>query len=226
MASQLLGKELKELSKNPTYHISLDNDSMFDWTLGLYIVNPDSPWHHAYLQAKMHFPSNYPFSPPSFKFSPTIFHPNVYSDGRVCISILHEAGNVYQDEPSNENWSPAQSVESIIVSIISILDDPNINSPANIDASNLWRDDRNLYIEKVKKFAERTHIYIPDDFDVPSDKVVVGTANQDVDEDDDWYFEDDSDEDEDEEDEDDDEEMSYGEDEAEMSEDYEENDEK
>lgn len=216
-ASVLLAKELKELSRNPTYHITLDNDSIFDWTLGLYIVNPESVWNHAYLQAKMHFPSNYPFSPPSFKFTPSIFHPNVYSDGRVCISILHEAGNLYQDEPSSENWSPAQCVESIIMSIISILDDPNILSPANIEASNLWRDNREAYNANVKKFTERTHIYIPEDFDVPSDKVVVGTALQE--EEDEWYFDDDSDDE-------DEDQMSYEEDEAEMSEDYEEEEEK
>jgi ubiquitin-conjugating enzyme E2 R len=217
-AAAILAKELKELSKNPTYNISLDNDNIFTWTLGLYIIHPESPWHHAYLIAKMHFPNNYPFSPPSFKFSPSIFHPNVYVDGRVCISILHEAGNVYQDEPSNENWSPAQRVESVIMSIISILDDPNISSPANIDASNLWRDNREAYNEKIRKFAERTQISIPDDFEIPNDKLIIGSSNQQIDEaEDEWCFEDDS-EDEDQ--------MSYEEDEAEMSEDYDEEDEK
>lgn len=95
------------------------------------------------------------------------------------------------------------------MSIISILDDPNIMSPANIDASNLWRDNNAAYNEKVKKFAERSHINIPSDFEIPADKAVVGTAIQE--EEDDWYFEDDS-EDEDQ--------MSYEEEEAEMSEDY------
>lgn len=216
-AAPLLAKELKELSRNPTYHITLDNDNIFSWTLGLYIVNPDSPWNHAYLNAKMDFPSNYPFSPPNFKFSPSIFHPNVYADGRVCISILHEAGNVYQDEPSNENWSPAQCVESVILSIISILDDPNIQSPANIEASNMWRDNREAYNAQVKKFVERSQHNIPSDFDVPSDNIFLGTQNQE--EEDEWFFEDDSDED-------DEDQMSYEEDEAEMSEDYNDEDDK
>lgn len=209
-AATILAKELKELSKNPTYHITLDNDSIFHWTLGLYIINPDSVWNHAYLQAKMSFPSNYPFSPPTFQFTPEIFHPNVYNDGRVCISILHEAGANYTDEPSNENWSPAQRVESVIMSIISILDDPNINSPANVDASTLWRDKREEYNEKVKKIVKNSHVHMPSDFKVPADESVVGT-NEQKDEDE-WYFDDDSEEDEDDQ-------MSYEEDEAEMSED-------
>ncbi|TID30649.1 hypothetical protein CANINC_000804 [Pichia inconspicua] len=217
-AAQLLAKELKELSRNPTYHISLDNDNIFSWTLGLYIVNPDSPWNHAYLNAKMTFPSNYPFSPPSFKFTPSILHPNVYADGRLCISILHEAGNIYQDEPSNENWSPAQGVESVILSIISLLDDPNIQSPANIEASNLWRDNREAYNAQVKKFVERSQQNIPSDFEVPSDNVFLNTGNQE--EEDEWFFEDDSDDD------DDEDQMSYEEDEAEMSEDYNDEDDK
>lgn len=165
----------------------------------------------------MEFPTNYPFSPPSFKFTPSIFHPNVYPDGRVCISILHESGNVYQDEPSNENWSPAQCVESVILSIISILDDPNIQSPANIDASNMWRDNRETYNAQVKKFVDRSQQNIPADFDVPSDNLFIGNENQE--EEDEWFFEDDSDED-------DEDQMSYEEDEAEMSEDYNDEDDK
>ncbi|AWU76990.1 uncharacterized protein C5L36_0C08990 [Pichia kudriavzevii] len=211
-AAAILAKELKELSKNPTYHISLDNDSIFDWTLGMYIINPESPWNHYYLSAKINFPQNYPFSPPSFRFSPPIFHPNVYSDGRVCISILHEAGTQYQDEPSNENWSPAQCVESVIMSIVSILDDPNILSPANVDASKLWRDHREEYKDKIRKKAEQSRISIPEDFVIPDDKVAISASPVSQEEEDDWFFEDDSDDDEDQ--------MSYEEDEAEMSEDY------
>jgi hypothetical protein len=36
----------------------------------------------------------YPFSPPEMKFVPSLFHPNVYADGKICISILHPPGDV------------------------------------------------------------------------------------------------------------------------------------
>lgn len=109
------------------------------------------------------------------------------------------------------------------MSIVSILDDPNIQSPANIDASNMWRDARDKYNERVKKYAERSQADIPDDFTIPRDDVISGSKRQE--EEDDWYFDEDSEDDEeDEEDDDDADQMSYGEDEAEMSEDYDESD--
>jgi ubiquitin-conjugating enzyme E2 G2 len=43
--------------------------------------------------AKLSFPQDYPLNPPKMKFTSEIFHPNIYPDGRVCISILHPPGN-------------------------------------------------------------------------------------------------------------------------------------
>lgn len=65
-----------------------------------------------------------------------MFHPNVYEDGRVCISILHPPGedpNRY--ESSSERWSPVQSVEKILLSVVSMLAEPNDESGANVDAA-------------------------------------------------------------------------------------------
>lgn len=56
------------------------------------------------------------------RFTSDIFHPNVYADGRVCISILHPPGDdPFNYESSDERWSPVQSVEKILVSVLSIL---------------------------------------------------------------------------------------------------------
>ena len=75
------------------------------------------------------------------RFISKIFHPNIYPDGRVCISILHAPG----DDPlgyerSSERWSPVQSVEKVLLSVMSMLAEPNCESPANVDAAKMWRD--------------------------------------------------------------------------------------
>nr|GMD57578.1 ubiquitin-conjugating enzyme E2 7-like [Ipomoea batatas] len=84
----------------------------------------------------MSFPQNYPNSPPAMRFTSEIWHPNVYTDGKVCISILHPPGddpNGY--ELASERWSPVHTVESIVLSIISMLSGPNDESPANVEAA-------------------------------------------------------------------------------------------
>jgi hypothetical protein len=62
----------------------------------------------------------------------------VYADGRVCISILHKPGGTAEipdDTPASECWRPILNIEAIIVSVLSMLSDPNFSSPANLDAS-------------------------------------------------------------------------------------------
>jgi ubiquitin-conjugating enzyme E2 G1 len=70
-------------------------------------------------------------------FRTPIWHPNVYDDGKVCISILHPPGEdrFNENEKASERWRPILGVEQIIVSVISMLSDPNDESPANIDAA-------------------------------------------------------------------------------------------
>ena len=64
----------------------------------------------------------------------------VYDDGNVCISILHPPGDdPLMYERSSERWSPIQSVEKVLLSVISMLAEPNIESPANIGEFNLYQ---------------------------------------------------------------------------------------
>jgi ubiquitin-conjugating enzyme E2 G1 len=89
----------------------------------------------------MTFPSEYPQKPPKLKFVNEMWHPNIYPDGTVCISILHEADPTNEQESETEQWRPVLGVEQILVSVISRLSEPNTNSPANLDASIQFRDD-------------------------------------------------------------------------------------
>jgi ubiquitin-conjugating enzyme E2 G1 len=83
------------------------------------------------------------------------WHPNVYPDGKVCISILHEAKEDHfnQQEHITEKWRPVLGVETVLVSVVSMLSDPNTESPANIEASVQLRNDPEAYRKRIKKLV-------------------------------------------------------------------------
>ena len=63
----------------------------------------------------------------------------VEKNGDVCISILHEPGDdKWGYEKASERWLPVHTVETILISVISMLADPNDESPANVDAAVSW----------------------------------------------------------------------------------------
>jgi ubiquitin-conjugating enzyme E2 R len=120
------------------------------------------------LQAEMTFTDKYPYSPPTFKFLRPIYHPNIYPDGRVCISILHPPGEDEQSgELASERWSPLQGVESVLRSVLLLLDDPEIASPANVDAGVMYRDNRTLYNVKAQEAVNLSKKDIPAGFVMP-----------------------------------------------------------
>ncbi|MGH0172298.1 UNVERIFIED_CONTAM: hypothetical protein FKN15_063037 [Acipenser sinensis] len=75
-------------------------------------------------------------------------------NGDVCISILHPPVDDPQSgELPSERWNPTQNVRTILLSVISLLNEPNTFSPANVDASVMfrkWRDSKG----KDKEYAE------------------------------------------------------------------------
>lgn len=117
----------------------------------------------------MTFTEKYPFSPPTFKFARPIYHPNIYPDGKVCISILHPAGEDEQSgELASERWSPLQGVESVLRSVLLLLDSPEIGSPANVDAGVMYRDNRTLYDIKANEAVNTSKKDIPEGFVMPT----------------------------------------------------------
>lgn len=77
------------------------------------------------------------------KFTPPLFHPNVYPSGTICLSIIDaEAG-----------WRPGITLKQILLGIQELLDNPNSASPANQEAHDLYVKSRGSYNAKVKKIA-------------------------------------------------------------------------
>lgn len=81
----------------------------------------------------------------------------VYANGEVCISILHPPGNDPNNyESASERWSPIQSVEKILISVMSMLAEPNDESPANVDAAKMWREKRPEFEKRVRESVRRS----------------------------------------------------------------------
>ncbi|EXJ66027.1 ubiquitin-conjugating enzyme E2 R [Cladophialophora psammophila CBS 110553] len=169
MSQTVLMKEYKALAKEKWVQIEIDEDNIYHWNLALMVINPDSLYYGGYFKAQMSFPRDYPYKPPDFRFSKPLWHPNIYADGRLCISILHAPGeDIMSGESAGERWSPAQRVESVLISILSLLDDPEISSPANVDASVMFRDDKDAFKARVKQDVEASKKDIPEGFVMPT----------------------------------------------------------
>jgi len=110
-----------------------------------------------FFNATMSFPDDYPNKPPSVRFTSEMWHPNVYKDGRVCISILHDPGeDPHGYEEAGERWRPVHTVESILLSIISMMSSPNDESPANIDAAKMFREEYADFKKKVARIVRKS----------------------------------------------------------------------
>eukprot|EP00118_Oscarella_pearsei_P003377 m.14070 g.14070 ORF g.14070 m.14070 type:complete len:249 (+) comp25476_c0_seq2:64-810(+) len=150
-----LSQELKKLSTEPLEGFSVtlpEEDDMFEWNVTIF-GPPGTLYQSGYFKAHMSFPKDYPYSPPTFTFLTKMWHPNVYANGEVCISILHPPGeDAMSGELPAERWNPTQSVRTILLSVISLLNEPNTASPANVDASVMyrkWKDKKDNQYEKI-----------------------------------------------------------------------------
>ena len=91
-------------------------------------------------------------------FVSEIWHPNVYEDDRVCISILHPLGEdaMNSQETADERWRPILGAEQILTSVIYMLSDPNGESPANLDAAFMWRNDSTAFKKEVRQIVRKS----------------------------------------------------------------------
>jgi len=117
-ALKRLNKECLELQNDPPVNCSAgpNGDNMFSWSAT--ITGPsDSPYSGGLFFLDIFIPSNYPFKPPVIKFSTKIYHPNINSNGGICLDIL------------KDQWSPALTISKVLLSICSLLTDPNPDDP-------------------------------------------------------------------------------------------------
>lgn len=159
MAVLLLQNELKHLNRNPVHGFSaglIDDNDVFHWRVTSE-GPPNTLYHGGVFVLHISFPTSYPYQPPTVRFESEMWHPNVYPDGKVCISILHPPeDDPYGNEHASERWLPVHTVVTIMVCIVSMLSSPNDESPANVEASKQWREDRDEFQKKVRAIARKS----------------------------------------------------------------------
>mmetsp|Transcript_28241 Transcript_28241/g.72002 ORF Transcript_28241/g.72002 Transcript_28241/m.72002 type:complete len:157 (-) Transcript_28241:513-983(-) len=141
-----LMSDLKAIKQEPPEGCSASpasEDNMYVWNATVF--GPDeSPWEGGIFSLRITFSERYPEKPPRVRFTSEMFHPNVYSDGTLCMDII-------QDQ-----WSPCHNICTILTSIQSLLTDPNTASPANADAAQMYAGDRTAYNKKVRRLAQKS----------------------------------------------------------------------
>ncbi|KAL3070556.1 hypothetical protein niasHT_032346 [Heterodera trifolii] len=152
---------LQNSNDNSGFRAWFDNNNLFKWRI-LIDGPPETPYAGCKFTALLKFPASYPHYPPTMTFLTDILHPNVDRSGQVCISILHPPGtDPLGYEQASERWNRNRTVESILVSVQLLLAEPNFNSPANVDAAILFRNDPAQYREEVRRRVERASASTP-----------------------------------------------------------------
>ncbi|KAK1265403.1 Ubiquitin-conjugating enzyme E2 20 [Acorus gramineus] len=147
--SQRLHKELTSLMMSDNIGVSAfpEGENIFSWT-GTIEGGNGTMYEGLSYKLSLRFPLDYPFKPPQVKFETTCFHPNVDQYGNICLDILQD------------KWSSAYDCRTILLSIQSLLGEPNIESPLNSYAATLWNDK-----EEYKKMVHKQYIEGADAYD-------------------------------------------------------------
>jgi ubiquitin-conjugating enzyme E2 D/E len=136
-------KELETIIKNPPNGITagiINDRDIFKWTATIFGPE-DTPYHGGIFKLKIIFPENYPFSPPNITFTTPIYHCNISKNGSICLDIL------------KDQWSPALTIDKVLLSISSLLSDPNPTDPLVPEAAHLLRTDKQEYMKIAKKYT-------------------------------------------------------------------------
>ncbi|KAH9397467.1 Ubiquitin-conjugating enzyme E2 G2 [Tyrophagus putrescentiae] len=159
VALRRLMSEYKQLTISPPEGIVAgppDEENFFLWEVAL--AGPEeSAYEGGVFSATLSFPPDYPLLPPVLRFTSDMFHPNIYPDGTVCVSLLHPPDeDVFGYEKLADRWSPTRTVEKILLSVVLLLAEPNAESPANVDAAKMWREDRAQYNALVAETVRKS----------------------------------------------------------------------
>jgi ubiquitin-conjugating enzyme E2 D/E len=145
MASKRIMRELQDLKKDPPLNCSagpISESDLYKWE-GVMMGPSDSPYAGGVFNVTIEFPVDYPFKPPRIMFKTKIYHPNINAQGFICLDIL------------KQNWSPALTISKALLSILSMLTDPNPDDPLMPDIAQQYKTNRGEYEQKAREWTQQ-----------------------------------------------------------------------
>lgn len=103
----------------------------------------DSPYAGGVFFLNIYFPTDYPFKPPKVTFQTRIYHPNINSNGSICLDIL------------KDQWSPALTISKVLLSISSLLTDPNPDDPLVPEIAHIYKSDEAKYAATAREWTRK-----------------------------------------------------------------------
>ena len=120
----------------------LDSD-IYHWK-GTIIGPTNTPYAGARFFLDVVYPTDYPFKPPKIKFISKIYHCNINSEnGAISLDILAD------------QWSPALTISKILLSISSLLSEPNPDNPLVPEIARLYKSDKVKHDEIAKEWTQK-----------------------------------------------------------------------
>tara|TARA_B100000780_G_C21105723_1_gene446466 strand:+ start:99 stop:542 length:444 start_codon:yes stop_codon:yes gene_type:complete len=144
MAMKRIKKELNDISKDPPSNCTAGphNDDMFFWDATLFGPR-DSPYEGGVFSLRIQFPEDYPFKPPRVGFVTRVYHVNVNDKGGICLDIL------------KDQWSPALTISKVLLSICSLLTDPNPDDPLVPEIAKKFKSDREGFNKIAREWTQK-----------------------------------------------------------------------
>jgi ubiquitin-conjugating enzyme E2 D/E len=139
-------KELADLRREPLTNISAgpcgDGSDIYHWQAML-LGPADTPYQGGVFFLDITFTTDYPFKPPNMRFMTKVYHPNINSNGGICMDIL------------KTQWSPALTITKLLLCVSSLLNEPNPEDPLVPDIARQFKVDRKGFERTAREWTAK-----------------------------------------------------------------------